>query len=225
MLHATIQVLVYALLAGLSPVAFAATMTVMPAGRLKTVAFGTAFVLAQLFTCSLFVVLGVAATRSERASHPRLHAVLELTLAAALSWLAVQVRRKAAAPSEQRSVRTQELLERLGRLRVLTTLLAGVLLGIGGPKRLVITALAASTITTAGLDDSREGLLVVLYVAIASVLVWAPTILFVFFGNRAVASMKRAQTEVSRRQPNVTVYALLFIAALLTIDAIGVLLL
>lgn len=62
-----------------------------------------------------------------------------------------------------------------------------------------------------------------MYVTIASVLVWAPTILFVFFGNRAVASMKRAQTAVSRRQPNVTVYALLLVAAFLTIDAIGVL--
>jgi hypothetical protein len=53
-LHAAIQLLLYALLAGLSPVAFAATIAVMPAGRLKVLGFGTAFVLAQSLTCSLF---------------------------------------------------------------------------------------------------------------------------------------------------------------------------
>lgn len=87
----------------------------------------------------------------------------------------------------------------------------------------MLTALAATTITTAGLRDSEQGALVVLYVAIATVLVWAPVILFVFFGQRAVARMKVAQEGVARRQPYVTSYALLVLAALLASDAIGVL--
>jgi len=222
--HAVIQLLLYALLAGLSPVAFAATIAVMPAGRLKVLGFGTAFVVAQLLTCSLLVIIGVAATGSSRKSHPGLHAGLELVLAAALVWLAVQVRRKPPARRERSSPRTHAMLERLGRLRFLTTLLAGLLLGIGGPKRLVLTALAATTITTAGLHYSGEAALVVLYVAIASALVWGPVVLFVVLGNRGVARMKRAQEDVARRQPHMTVYALLLIAALLVIDAIGVLL-
>ena len=51
-------------------------------------------------------------------------------------------------------------------------LVAGLLLGIGGPKRLVLTALAATTITTSALNDSGEAALVVLYVALATALVW-----------------------------------------------------
>ena len=224
MLHAALQLLLYALLAGLSPVAFAATIAVARAGRLKVVGFGTAFVLTQALTCSLFVIIGVAATGSSR-SRPGLHAGLEFMVAAALVWLAVQVRRNPPVPKEGPSPRRQKLLERLGQLRFLTTLLAGLFLGTGGPKRLVLTALAATTITTAGLNPSGKAAMVVLYVAIASMLVWAPVILFVLLGDRAVASMKQAQIEIERRQPHVTVYALLLIALLLATDAIGVLLL
>jgi len=223
-LHAAFQLLLYGLLAGLSPVAFAATISIMPAGRPKVLGFGIAFVVAQLLTCALFVIIGIAVTGLNR-SRPGVHAVVELVAAAALVWLAVQVRRKPPVPGGGMSPRTQGVLDRLGRLRFLTTVLAGLVLGIGGPKRLVLTALAATAITTADLNVSANGVLVVLYVAIASVLVWAPTVIFVLFGNRVVARLKQAQENVARRQPHVTVYALLILAAALTIDALGVLLL
>ena len=222
MLHAAIQLLLYALLAGLSPVAFAATIAVMPAGRLKVLGFSTAFVLAQYLTCSLFVIIGVAAT--SRNNHPGLHASLELVLAAFLVWLARQIPRRRVASAETSSPRTQAMLARLGRLGFTTTALAGLLLGIGGPKRLVLTALAATTITTSGLADSGEAALVILYGAVATVLVWGPALLFVLLGDRSVALMKRGQQEAARRQPRVTVYALLVLAGFLVVDAIGTLL-
>lgn len=221
MLHAALQLLLYALLAGLSPVAFAATIAVMPAGRLKVLGFGTAFVVAQLLTCVILVVIGVAA--ASRNSRPGLHASLELALALGLVALALELRRRHWVPKEGTSPRTQAVIDRLGRLRFLTTLVAGVLLGVGGPKRLVLTALAAGTITTSGLDDSGEGVLVVLYVALATVLVWGPAALFVLLGERCVELMKRAQREVSARQPHVTFYALLTLAVLFSGDALGTL--
>ena len=64
----------------------------------------------------------------------------------------------------------------------------------------------------------------ILYVAVATALVWVPVILFVVFGQRAVGLMKSAQREVARRQPKVTVYALLVLAAMFAIDAVGVVL-
>jgi Sap, sulfolipid-1-addressing protein len=223
-LHVAIQLLIYALLAGLSPVAFAATIAVIPAGRLKVLGFGTGFVVAQLMTCALFVIIGVAATTRKR--HPDLHASLEIALALALTWLVIHVRGRAPAATESSSPRTQAMVERLGRLRFLTTLLAGLLLGIGGPKRLVLTALAAATIATSGIHYWGEAALVVLYVLLATVLVWAPpVVLFVLLGERSVEFMKRAQEEVAKRQPKVTIAALLVLAALLVIDAVGTLLL
>ena len=223
MLHATIQVLLYGLLAGLSPLAFAAAIAVTQTGRLKAVGFGAGFVLAQLFTCAVFVIAGVAVTGTTN-SYPGIQALLGGTLAVLLVSVALQVRRRGPRKREGSSERTRALLERLGRLRFLTTILAGLVLGIGGPKRLVLTAFAATTITAAGTRNSGEVALVLLYVALATVLVWGPVILFVLLGERAVALMTRAQAEVERRQPEVTVYALLLLATILAIDAVAALL-
>ena len=100
----------------------------------------------------------------------------------------------------------------------------GVLLGIGGPKRLVLTALAAALIATTGAGDSVQAELVVVYVALATALVWGPVVFYVLRGEKAVALMKAAQETANRHQPAVTIYALRGLAALLVIDAIGVLL-
>jgi hypothetical protein len=224
MLHALFQVLLYAVLAGLSPLAFAATIAVMHAGRPKALAFGIGFVAAQLLTCSLFVVVDVSATGSGRKHYPGVQAALEAGVAVALIWLAGRVRRRGVVRGEGTNQRTSRLLERLGRLSLLTTLAAGVVLGIGVPKRLVLAALAATAISTAGLHSSVEAVLVVFFAAVATALVWVPVILFTLFGEQVVALMKRAQEEVVRRQPQVTVYALLLLAAMFAIDAADVLL-
>ncbi len=228
MLHAAIQVVLYGLLAGFTALGFAATLTVMPAGRLKALGFGAGFVGAQSLTCSVLVIFGIAVAGGK--SHPDLRAALEVALALALFTLALVVHRRppttsdSASAHERSKARTQVLLDRLRRLRVLTTVVAGFLLGIGGPKRLVLTSLAATTIVTAGLGDVDQAGLVVVYVALATALVWVPLILFLLLGKRVIALMEGAQDEVARRQPQVTVYALLLLAALLIFDAAGVLL-
>jgi hypothetical protein len=224
MLHALLQVLLYAVLAGLSPLALAATITVMHGGRPKALAFGIGFVAAQLLTCSLFVVIDVSATGSSRKHYPGVQATLEAGVAVALIWLAERVRRRGVVKGEGTNERTSRLLKRLGRLSLLTTLGAGVVLGIGIPKRLVLAALAATAISTAGLHSSVEAVLVVFFAAVATALVWVPVTLFTLFGEQVVALMKRAQEEVVRRQPQVTVYALLLLAAMFAIDAADVLL-
>ena len=63
-----------------------------------------------------------------------------------------------------------------------------------------------------------------MYVTLATALVWGPLVLFLLLGKRVIALMEGAQGEVARRQPQVTVYALLILAALLILDAVGVLL-
>ena len=224
MLHAAIQVLLYGILAGLSALAFAATLTVMAAGRLKALGFGAGFVAAQALTCSVLVIIGVAATGSKRNGYPGVQATLEILLALALIGLANRLRRAPHVAKEGSSARTQALLERLGRMHFLTTVVAGFVLGIGGPKRLVLTAFAATTIVAAGVRDAGEGVLVVGYVAVATALVWGPVILFVILGQRAVTLMQEGQDEVVRRQPQITVYALFVLAGLLVVDAVGTLL-
>ena len=228
MSHATVQVVLYGLLAGFTALGFAATLTVMPSGRLKALGFGTGFVGAQSLTCSLLVIFGIAIASGM--SHPDLRAALEVALALVLVALVLVVHRRpadrneSATAHERSKARTQALLQRLRRLRVLTTVVAGFLLGIGGPKRLVLTSLAATTIVTSDLGDVDQATLVVLYVTLATALVWAPLILFVLLGDRVIGLMEGAEGEVARRQPQVTVCALLLLAALLVLDAVSVLL-
>src|SRR3954470_7200102 len=221
MIHATIQLLLYALLAGFSALAFAATIAVMQAGRLRTIGFGAGFFVGQLFTCSLFVTFGVVVTSAGSRTHSTLLAVVELILAFLLIAFALRARRTAHVDAESSSRRTQAVLERLGRMRFLTTTLAGFLLGIGGPKRLLLTALAATAITPAGIGEAGEAALVVWYCAIATVLVWGSVIVYVLLGDRAVGVMTRAQQRLAQRQPGVKVYALLVLAGLLILDALS----
>jgi len=224
MIHATIQLLLYALLAGFSALAFAATIAVMQAGRLKTLGFGTGFVVGQLLTCSLFVILGVVVTGASKRTHSALLATLELLLALLVIAIALRARRSPPVVAEGSSERTQAVLERLSRMRFLTTSIAGFLLGIGGPKRLVLTALAATAITTAGVRDAGETALVIWYCALATALVWGPVIVYVLLGERAVGVMTRAQQRLAQRQPGVKVYVLLVLAGLLVLDALSLVL-
>ena len=209
MLDAAIQVVLYGLLAGFTALGFASTLAVMPSGRLKALGFGAGFVGAQILTCSVLVTFGIVATGRE--DHPDLGAALEVALALALLALALGVHRRPAntnqaRPGTRRSkARTQALLERLSRLRLLTTVVAGFLLGIGGPKRLVLTSLAATTIVTAGLGDADQSTLVVVYVTLGTALVSVPSILFLLLGKRVIALMEGAQSESvadSRKSPS-----------------------
>lgn len=127
---------------------------------------------------------------------------VEILLALALARLALRVRRRPPTSKESSSARTQALVERLGRLHFFTTVGAGFLLGIGGPKRLVVTALAATTIVAAGVRNAGEAVLVVVYVVPATALVWGPVVLL---GKRAITLMEGVQDAVVRRQPSVTV--------------------
>ncbi len=224
MIHATIQLLLYALLAGFSALAFTATIAVMQAGRLKTLGFGTGFVIGQLLTCSLFVIFGVVVTGATKRTHAGLLATLELLLAVLLIAFALRARRAPVVETEGSSERTQAMLERLSRMRFLTTSIAGFLLGIGGPKRLLLTALAATAITTAGVSDAGETALVLWYCALATVLVWGPVIVYVLLGDRAIGVMTHAQQRLAQRQPGVKVYALLVVAGMLILDALSLLL-
>ena len=224
MIHATFHLLLYALIAGFSALAFAATLAVMQAGRLKTIGFGTGFVTGQAVTCSLFVIFGVVITGATKRTHSTLLATLELLLALLLIAFALRFRRAPPVDTEGSSQRTQTVLQRLNRMRFLTASIAGFVLGIGGPKRMVLTALAATAITTAGVGDAEEAALIVWYCAIATALVWGPVVVYVLLGDRAVGLMTRAQQEVARRQPEVKVYACLAVAGVLILDAIILLL-
>lgn len=223
MLHALFQLLLYALIASFSAVAFAVTVAVLRTGRLKSLTFGIGFVAGQLLTCALFVLLGFAATGSSDKAHSKVEAAVELLVAVALVLLALRIRRRGPIEGDTSNERLRRLLERLERLRLLTMLVAGLVLGIGGPKRLLLTAFAATAISTSGVGGVGESVLVIWYVALATVVVWAPVLLFLVLGERIVALMTRSQAFLARHQNQTMPYALFVLAALFFVDAVTLL--
>jgi hypothetical protein len=222
MLNAALQLIPYAFVASLSPVGFAATAAVMRSGRLKALGFAIGFVSGQLLACAILVALGGAVVPQHEVKHPRFAGLLELGLGLVLLAFAARLRR----PPERRpggGSRSEAAIERLRHLHVLTSLAAGLLLGIGGPKRLVLTVLAAASITAAGVATSTEVGLVVWYGTIATVLVWAPVLAFVILGERAVAALDAAQEWLKRHQRRVMFFALAIIGSLLVVDGIAAL--
>ena len=220
MLREALTLIPYALLAALSPIGFAATLAVIGSGRLKALSFGIGFVAGQLGSLALLVLLGGDWKPSYQSSYPTMEALLQLGVGVALLWLAVFLYRRPLHPRQNvSSGRSKAMLERLSRLRVSTALIAGLLLGVGGPKRLVLTALAAASITGVNINTSQDAALVVWYVALASSLVWAPVLAFVFFGQHALTELAKGQRWLRDHQKQATVYPVALIGGILV--AIG----
>jgi hypothetical protein len=209
-----LQLILYALLAMLSPLGFAATLAVIQSGRVKALGFGIGFVAGQLLACALLVVAGAAVIPDREPGHATFRSLLMIGFGIAALSLAVMVRSRPESATPRSSGRSQEVLERLGRLRVGTALVAGLLLGIGGPKRLVLAALAAASISAATTDGSEATVSVVLYTTIATLLAWAPILAFEVVGDRALTSLGEAQKWLSRHQRRATFYALLLVGLL-----------
>ena len=108
------------------------------------------------------------------------------------------------------------MVTRLSRLKPVAALSTGVALGIGGPKRIGITLVVAATISAAALGSAEEVGLVVLYVLVATALVWVPVALYVVFGTRATDWIANAQAWVSAHQQPLTFWPSLVVGAGLT---------
>lgn len=223
MLSAALHLIPYALLATLSPLGFAATLTVMRTGRLKALGFAVGVVLGQLLMCSILVGLGAAATPGHTKAHPTVEGLLALGLALVLLSYAYVVYRRPETAVRTSSGRSKAALERLQHVHVLTASGVGLLLGIGGPKRLVLTALASASIAAAGLSGSNETALIGWYGLLATILVWLPVLAYLLLGNRAVATLDAAMEWLSRHRRPATVYTLVIIGLVLLVDAARVL--
>jgi hypothetical protein len=217
-MSAALQLVPYALIATLSPLGVAATLTVMRTGRLQALGFGLGVVAGQLLACAVLVLVGSVAIPQPTKEHPTFQAVLALGLGVALLVLAVVVQRRPQAVKPASSGRSRAALDRLQHVHVLTASGLGLLLGIGGPKRLVLTALASASIAASGATGSNEAALVVWYGLLATVLVWLPILAYFVLGDLVVAWLDGALAWLARQRRPVTVYALVLIGLVLLVN-------
>ncbi len=218
MVSAALHLIPYALVAALSPLGFAATITVMRTGRLKALGFGVGVVVGQFAALTTLVALGAATTPQRTKAYPTFEGVLELALGLGLVTLSVAVHRRPELATRSTGGRSQALLDRLGRVHLATAAAVGLLLGIGGPKRLVLTALASASITAAGMTGSNEAFLVGWYALLATSLVWFPVLAYLMFGTWASRRLDAALEWLGRYGRAVTVYALALVGIALIVD-------
>ena len=194
----------YGLVAAASPLGLAAALTVMRSSRLKALCLAVGTVVGQLISCGCIVALDAVVDHTVR--RPHLEAVLELTLGIACLVFAAVIRRRPETTEARQPGRSHRILDRLERVRPGTAVLAGLALGIGGPKRLVVTGLAAASIIASGSSGAQETALVTWYAILATAVVWAPVAAYVLSGQRAVAEVDGAFAWLARHRRSVTFY-------------------
>ena len=219
-MHTVLQMVLYALIAAASPFALTATVAVLKShlARLNGLIFAGAFVLGEgigwIFALALGSVLGIGT------GDHKVAAAFELALGVLLLLTALQVHRGVIAGGPQGSSRATALLGRLEHLRPFTAFWIGTLLGIGIPKRLTITIVAAAALKAAGFGPVENLLLILVYMATAAVLVWVPVAIYVVAGPRADNLLDSGQEWLASNQRPVTLYSLLVFGALLVFDGL-----
>lgn len=189
--------------------------------RLTGVALALGFVAGQAFFLVLVLVAGTAASPDGQ-NHPVVSSVIEIAFGAALLCTAAYVRRHRGDRPEVRvpSRRTEAFRARLANLRPPTALGTGFALGIGGPKRIGITLVVSAAIATAGVSGAAVVGLGVLYVSVATVLVWLPVLLYVVFGQRATDWLAERQAWIGQHKVPLTFFPSAVLGTILLVDGI-----
>jgi threonine/homoserine/homoserine lactone efflux protein len=213
------RILLFALVAGASPVAIVSTLAALNSrrGRTNGLALVAGFLLGQSVAFLAAFLVGSAAQAGLDADDQT--AALELAVGLALLAIAwYEWRRRPAGPNN--GSRTKALLTGLKGLRPGTAFTFGALLGLGGVKRLSITIVAGATVGVADLVPAEELALGLLYVAVASILVWLPVAVYLVAGAHAAEWMRSAEDWLVAHERRITFVTTLLFGFLLTSDAL-----
>lgn len=215
------RILLFALIAAASPVVLLATVAVLTSrrGRANGTVYLVGFLLGQSIAFVVALLIGSAAT-TDRQGNEELAAALELAFGVGLLVLAWPQRHAKPESDGAGPTRLKAMLARLRGLRPGTAFSVGVLLGVGGVKRLSITVLAGATVGIAGLLPIEDVLLGVLYVIVAAVLVWVPVGIYLVAGERADGWLQAAQGWLTANERRITFLSTLLFGFLLTSDAL-----
>jgi len=213
------QVVVYGLIAALSPVALLSTLAVLSTRRARAngLAFGVGFLIGQTLALVVVLVIGTIGVRERR--EDVVPASFELGVGVLLILLAFRRRSVDEPQRELGGRRMSAVLDRLADLTPRKAFSVAVPLGVG-VKRLVVTILAASTIALADVSDGEEIRLGAIYVAVACALVLLPIAIYVIAGARADELVARAKVWLTENQRQVVRIGLAAFGMLFVVDAI-----
>ena len=193
-MDAGVSILIYAVIAAVSPLALSATLLVIRSERPRTngIAFAVGFVLGTTIACILGRLIGDVAADG-LSSHETVEDLLTLTLGVALASFGLRVRGRQSQPAAPSSSRVDAIMESLRHVRPAASFSMAGLLGFGGPKRLLLTLLAMAAVSSAGHGYVANLSLVVIYIAVATLLVWLPIGMVVVAGPKAALVLGRCE--------------------------------
>jgi threonine/homoserine/homoserine lactone efflux protein len=213
------QIVVYGLIAALSPVALLTTLAVLATRRARAngLAFAVGFVLGQTLALALAVVIGTISVRDR--SDDVVSASFELGAGVLLILLGLRHRAASDPRHPVGGSRTAALLDRLADLTPRRAFAVGAVLG-AGVKRVIVSLLAASTIALADVSDQEETKLAAIYVGVACALVVLPVAVYVIAGPRADELVRDSKTWLTENQGAAVRIGLLAFGGLFVVDAI-----
>jgi len=213
-------VLFYALVAAASPLVLAAVLVVIRSDRRRanSIAFLVGFVLGTTIAAVVGLMLGQAAV--ERLdSHETIEGVLALLVGVALIVAGLAELRSPKPPGGTMD-RQGATLARLSHVGPGTALSIAGLLGFGGPKRLILAFLAMTSVSEADLGDLESVTLLVLYVAVATLLVSVPVTMVVIGGRRAAEAIGRGESWLGTNAALLRLWLALGLGGALVIDGL-----
>jgi hypothetical protein len=220
-----LTVVAYGLIAAASPLALAATLAVLNTDtpRVNGLAFAIAFLVGGALVVAFVVTIGSIAAPGRGGSSDAASS-LELVLGLLLLAGGLRALRRPTtelAPSQETTRgRASAVLDRLGRVTAKTAFGAGLLLGIGGPKRLTVSIVAATAIAAGALTTRQEAAQAALYVLLGSVLVWVPVALYVVAGSRSRRWFAASEEWLTRQERLIVTVLLFLFGVLLVVDAL-----
>ena len=174
----------------------------------------------------LALALGVASITEGGESEQKVQALLALLFGVALLVAAFYLRRRpiTRTPAVDKVPSAPNwamaMFGRIKRIRPVHAITGGIALGIGGPKRLAVTVLAAGTIAAGGLPAGQSTAVSAMYILVGTVLVWLPVTLYVIAGSRAEDWIAAAQRWAGAHERDLTFYPALIVGLILVGDAI-----
>jgi hypothetical protein len=219
-IHAGLEVLFYGLASALSGLVLSATFVAIRSQRPRTnaIAFLSGFLVGTVIACAIGLAVGQAAV-DRLDSHQQFESGLTLLLGVVL--IVVGLRARQTAPrTEPRSTRATAILAGLSNVGPAATFSMAGLLGFGGPKRLLLTFLAMSAASDAGLRDIVNLTLVAAYLVISTILVSVPVGIVVLAGDRADVWFARGQAWLTEHASTLRVTLSLGLGVALVVDAL-----
>jgi hypothetical protein len=190
--------------------------------RLNGFIFAAAFLIGEAIVIG--VVLAAGSIGPNQDARKTAAQVLELLLGLLLLAASWRLHRGEAPREAGTKGRTQAVLDKLAGIKPAAAVAAGILLGIGGPRRLTISIVTAATISGAGLTTRQDVGLAALYIVVAGLLIWGPVAIYLVAGARARVWLTTAEEWLTANQRLVAVYSLLVFGLVLVGDALAQLL-